>query len=576
MVGQIRLRPEDRRKKLKALLTKKPLIRVIEVHDGISSAVVSTLFIDPPNGGEAIGFDALWASSLTESAAKGLPDIELIGLDSRLTTIEQILRSSNKPVIVDGDTGRDLDSLEYFLTKLETLGASAIVIEDKTFPKRNSLDADCIQNLEDPEMFARKIKFGKECLLSEDFLIFARLESIIAGGTIEEALSRAKVYLKAGADGILIHSRDKTPSNVQKFAAGYNTLCKELGFRKPLICIPTTYDTIRESELKANGFNVVIYANHPMRASIKSMEDVCKLILMNERAFETAPYLTSVSKIFDIVGFSKIRQRDVEQSRIKAIIPAAGTPKENIVENMPIAMLDINGKCILQRQFDVLSKLGITDVVVVRDYSKEKFNVNRVKYLDISRAKRGSLYSLLAAKEEMQDGFILIFSDIIFDESVISNLLRSIGDITIVVDASYPIHKHEIDKELDLVICRQKSEFYRQPTSTFSNDVSFMGKKIKKDIATHEFIGIAKFSAEGAQNLIRVSEDCINNHKGKFHENESILEASIVDVLQEMIDRGFQVKCLETNKGWMEIHSKSDYEIAKKILSDSASTLAHL
>jgi phosphoenolpyruvate phosphomutase len=567
MVCQIRLRPEDRRKKLKALLTKKPLIRVIEVHDGISSAVGSNLSIDT-NGGEALEFDALWASSLTESAAKGLPDIELIGLDSRLTTIEQILCSSDKPVIVDGDTGRDLDSFEYFLTRLETLGVSAIVVEDKTFPKRNSLDADCIQNLEDPELFARKIKFGKACLLSEDFLIFARLESIIAGGTVEEALSRAKIYLKAGADGILIHSRDKNPSNVLKFSAGYSALCEELGFRKPLICIPTTYDTIRENELKDNGFNVVIYANHPMRASVKSMEEVCKLILINQRAFETAPYMAPVSKLFDMVGFSKIRQRDIEQSLIKAIIPAAGKPKEAIAENTPIAMLDINGKTILQRQFDVLSKLGITDVVVVRGYSKEKFNINRVKYLDITEPERGSLYSLLAAKEAMQDGFILIFSDIIFDESVISNLLRSTGDITVVVDASYPIHKHEIDKELDLVICRRESEFYRQPLSTSSGDVTFMGKKIKKDIATHEFIGIAKFSAEGAQNLIRVYEDCIKNHKGKFHENASIMEASIVDLLQEMIDRGFQVKCMETNKGWIEVHNKSDYETAKKIFSD--------
>ena len=256
----------------------------------------------------------------------------------------------------------------------------------------------------------------------------------------------------------------------------------------------------------------------------------------------------------------------IEQSRAKVIIPAAGEPKEEIVKGMPTAMLDINGKSVLQRQLDMFRRSRIADVVVIRGYEKEKINVNQVKYYDVDDYKRGSLFSLLAAKEEMKNGFILVFSDIIFDQSLIENLLRSREDITIIVDASYPFHKHEIDKELDLIVSKQKDRFHRELFLTIGKEVSFVGKKIKKDIATHEFIGVARFSAYGAQNLIRIYEDCAKNHEGRFHESESFNKASIVDMLQEMISRGFKVHYIETNKGWLEIHNKKDCEMAKRMI----------
>lgn len=567
-----KIKPEVRCKRLKELLTKKRLIRAIEAHSGISALIANNtrIEINIKGGSEILEFDALWASSFTDSASKGLPDIEIVSLDSRLDTIEQIMSVTDKPVIVDGDTGRDPNSFEYFITKLERLGASAIIIEDKTFPKRNSLDPDAIQNLEDPDIFANKIRIGKDALLSDDFMIFARIESIIAGCSIDEALSRAKRYLQVGADGILIHSREKNPVNVLKFAIEYDKLCEKLGFRRPLICIPTTYNSIVEDELEKYGFNIVIHANHPLRASVKSMEEVCKMILLNRRCFETEPYCAPVSKIFDLVGFSEIKRRDdkslIEQSKAKVIIPAAGKPKEKIVKDLPIAMLDVNGKSIMQRQLDVLKRCLITNVVIIRGYQKEKFDIGHVKHYDIGDYERGSLYTLFAAKGEMRNGFIVIFSDILFDDSIINNLLRSNEDITIVVDASYSLHRHEIDKELDLIIGKQKKIHYRDLFLTAGKEVLFIGKKIKKDIATHEFIGIIKFSAYGAQNLIRIYEDCLKNHRGKFHESGSFKKASIVDMLQEMIDRGFKVNYIEINKGWIEIHNKNDYQTAKKMI----------
>jgi len=572
MFIQSKITPEDRRRKLRELLRKKKLIRAVEAHNGISALIANNTKIemDEDSRNKILEFDALWASGFTDSASKGLPDIEIVSLDSRLDTIRQIVNVTDMPLIVDGDTGRNVNSFEYFLTRLERLGVSAIIIEDKTFPKRNSLDSDSIQNLEDPNVFAGKIRAGKKALLSEDSMIFARIESVIAGCGINDALLRAEKYLHADADGILIHSRESNPTNVLRFAEEYNKLCEKLGFRKPLICIPTTYNMITENELKKYGFNIVIYANHLLRSSVKAMEDVCKMILLSGRGFETEPYCASVDEIFDIVGFTSIRQRDIqalmERSKARVIIPAAGEPKEEIVSDVPTAMLDLNGKSVLQRQLDVLKRCGIADVVVARGYKKKRFNVASAKYYDVDDFRRGSLFSLLAAKEEMENGFIMIFSDIIFDESIINNLLRSRWDITIVADASYPFHRHEMDKELDLIIGKQKSRYYREPSLTTEKEVSFIGKKIKKDIATHEFIGIAKFSAYGAQNLIRVYEDCAAKHKGRFHGSESFGKASIVDMLQEMIDRGFEVNFIETNKGWMEIHNKKDYETAKKMV----------
>jgi len=572
MFRQIKIKPEERLKKLKEILNRKKLIRVIEAHNGISALVASNSGIEVSNNWERkkLEFDALWASSFTDSTSKGFPDIEIVSLDSRIDTIEQIINVSDKPIIFDGDTGRDIDSFLYFVSNLERLGVSAIVIEDKTFPKRNSLDPDAVQNLEDPNIFADKIRMGKKSLLSQDFMIFARVESLISGYGVDDAIDRAEKYLKAGADGILIHSREKKPYKILKFAKEYKKLCEKIGFRKPLLCIPTTYNTVTEKELEKYGFNIVIYANHLLRASVKAMEDICKTILLNGRSFEAEPYCAPVDEIFDLVGFTTIKRRDlkyiIERSKAKVIIPAAGKPKEEIVKDMPVAMLDVNGKSILQMQLDVLKRCRITDVVVIRGYQKEKFSIKSVKYYDVDDYERGSLYSLFTAKEEMKNGFVLIFSDIIFDESIINNLLRSRWDITLVADASFPFHRHEIDKELDLIIGKQRNHYYREPFITAEKEVTFIGKKIKKDIATHEFIGIAKFSARGAQNLIEVYEDCAKRHKGRFHESESFERASIVDMLQEMIDRGFKIHYIETNKGWMEIHNKRDYEIAKKMI----------
>ena len=303
--GKGKITPEVRRGLLKKIFLEKGFARVMEAHNGISAITASNAVYS-----NKTIFDALWISSLTESASKGQPDIEILGLDSRLDSVRQILEVTNKPVIIDGDTGGDPNAFEYFIRRAENLGASAVVIEDKIYPKRNSLDLESVHVQEKPEIFANKIIRGKKALLTDEFMIIARIESFIAKKGLDDAIDRTKVYLEAGVDGILIHSNSKMPDEVISFAGKYKELSHAMGLDKPLICVPTTYNSVKESELRKAGFKMVIHANHALRASIKAMQNVYRVILENERSLEAEQFCSSVGEIFDLVGFSDIKNKD--------------------------------------------------------------------------------------------------------------------------------------------------------------------------------------------------------------------------------------------------------------------------
>ncbi|MCK4429435.1 MAG: phosphoenolpyruvate mutase, partial [Candidatus Aenigmarchaeota archaeon] len=534
---------EKRRKKLKQLLKSKGFVRILEAHNGITAIIVNDAEIEINN--KKREFDGIWESSLTDSASKGYPDIDIIGFESRCENLRQILDSSAKPVIFDGDTGGEASNFEYMVRRLENLGVSAVIIEDKTFPKRNSLSAGSIQTQENLDIFSTKIKRGREVLMDKEFMIIARIESLISGAGMKDALRRAKKYLQAGVDGIMIHSKNKTPEEVLEFAQKYNELCKELKFRKPLVCVPTTYNTITEQELRDKGFNIVIYANQLLRASYKSMKEVARTILLNQRSFETDPLCCEVKELFDKVGFSDIKKKDqlYSVSETKVIIPAAGEDNEFI--DIPKAMLEIKGKSILQRQVDVLNKTGLRDIAVIRGYQKDKFNVSGVKYIDNKNYSISSiLYSLFCAEEEMKKGFIYINSDILFNEKIIKRILDSDEDIILVADNSYEHHKHNIEKELDLVLTKYPRSKERRVLEYKDNKIIRIGKKINKEMANYEFIGVGRFSEYGAEILKKVYYDCKVKGKGRFHESDNFNQASFTDIIQEIIDRGFKVSIL--------------------------------
>ncbi len=289
--------PADRLIQLQRLLNAKNTIRALEAHNGLSALIVENTQLKDSKG-HIQQFDAIWVSSLTDSIAKGKPDTELVDRTSRIATVNEILEVTTKPLIVDGDTGGHIEHFTHTMRTLERLGVSAIVIEDKNGLKRNSLhDNPEDHKQEEPEVFASKIKAGIEARVHDQFMIIARIESFILGKSHSDAIKRAQTYLNAGASGIMIHSKDKTGSDVKKFAMAYN----KIENRKPLIMIPTSYNKITETELSDWGANIIIYANHLLRAAYPAMEHTAQSILESQRAFETESSSIPIDEFLKLV-----------------------------------------------------------------------------------------------------------------------------------------------------------------------------------------------------------------------------------------------------------------------------------
>jgi len=285
-ITQNGITPYVRMKLLRRMLSAKPLIRILEAHNGLTGLIVEKTSINKK--GEIIEFDGIWESSLTDSTSKGKPDTELIDFTSRFSTIEEILEVTTKPIIVDGDTGGKIDHFKFRVKTLERLGVSAIIIEDKIGDKRNSLFGTDVKQTQDTiENFSRKIKEGKKSQVTSDFMIIARVESLILKNGMNDALKRAQSYINAGADGIMIHSKEKDGKEIEEFCKKYHDLDKPA----PLVAVPTTFSHMHEEKLSSMGVNVIIYANHLIRSAYPAMTKVAKSILENGRAKEASDNL---------------------------------------------------------------------------------------------------------------------------------------------------------------------------------------------------------------------------------------------------------------------------------------------
>jgi len=288
--------PEIRMKRLRRLLEAKDIVRIMEAHSGLTGLIVEHTKVKQE--GKNKEFDGIWISSLTDSTVKGKPDIEFVDLTSRLNTIHQILEVTTKPLIVDGDTGGIVEHFPYIVKTLERLGVSAIIIEDKIGLKKNSLfGTDVEQNQDSIENFCKKISAGKKSQVTNDFMIIARIESLILGKGMEDAINRAKEYIKAGADAIMIHSKEKEPDEILEFCKRYKTFEQKV----PLVAVPTTYHKITEKELSDNGVNIVIYANHLLRSAYPAMVKTAESILLNERATESEEYCMPIKDILNLI-----------------------------------------------------------------------------------------------------------------------------------------------------------------------------------------------------------------------------------------------------------------------------------
>ncbi len=291
--------PDNRRAALRKALALKPYLRVIEASNGLAGLVVENARYEDESTGEVRTFDGMWVSSLCDSTFKGKPDIELVDFTSRLATIQEIMDVTTRPIILDGDTGGKVEHFVYNVKTLERVGVSAIIIEDKTGLKQNSLfGTDRPQVMEDPHVFAEKIAAGKRAQRTRDFMIFARIESLIAGLGVDDALMRADIYLgEGGADGIMIHSKDKSGTDILAFLARFREKWPDV----PVILVPTTYNHLTERELAEAGASIIIHANHLLRASYMAMRDVAGTILEHGRSLEADSMCLPIKDVLAIV-----------------------------------------------------------------------------------------------------------------------------------------------------------------------------------------------------------------------------------------------------------------------------------
>lgn len=288
--------PDVRLKSLQRLLESKSLVRLLEVHNGLTGLIIENLSENV--GDDRREFDGMWASSLTDATARGKPDIEAVGVASRIATLNDILEVTTKPVIYDGDTGGLPEHFVFTVKTLERLGVSAVIIEDKTGLKMNSLLGTDVEQTQDSiDSFCHKIHLGKQACATRNFMIIARIESLILGKGQADAVARARAYIDAGADGIMIHSRQKTPSEIFDFCREYNRLSE----RRPLVVVPSTFSGTSEDELVDNGINIVIYANQLLRSAYPAMLETARLILQNRRALEAEPRMMPVKDILSLI-----------------------------------------------------------------------------------------------------------------------------------------------------------------------------------------------------------------------------------------------------------------------------------
>jgi phosphoenolpyruvate phosphomutase len=549
-------------KRLRELFKGAGIVRIMGAHDALGAKLV-----------EKAGFDGVWASGLEISTAHAVPDANILTMSEFLDASESMADAVHIPVVSDCDTGfGNSNNVIRMVGKYEAAGVAAVCIEDKLFPKVNSF-VPGRQELAPIAEFVGKIMAAKNAQRSPEFMVIARVEALIAGWTQEEAIRRAHAYQEAGADAILIHSKSKTPQQIMDFIKAWD-------FSAPLVLVPTTYPSVTAQQWQNLGVKMVIYANHGMRASINAMLQTYEEILRSGSTAASEEKIAPMSLVFDLQGFPQFKRDEAIYvrtgvKRTRAIIPAAGDhldeySMKQIASDIPMAMLDLNGKPLLQRQVESLNVSGVRDVTVVGGYKHEKIQLDGIKLaVNPDWKETGEAESIFRGDSDY-DGFTLVvYSDILFDSEVVGKLLKTDADITLLVDRSYSSKNYGASRRIDLVkVANPRPDSRRALNIGAVNQVRRIGKNLPPDEANCEFAGLALFSTKGFALLRQVYEaESGSSAGGYFHEAKSKRSASLTDLVQELIDQGYEVDCVEVSSGWMEVHSFDNYRLACQMVS---------
>lgn len=530
----------------------KSILRIMGAHNGLGAKLI-----------EKYKFDGVWASGLEVSTSYALPDANILTMTENLQAAAMMNDATSLPVICDCDTGYgNASNVSHMVKKYEAQGIAAVVIEDKLFPKVNSFIPGR-QELAQVEEFMGKIEAAKHAQKHPDFMVFARIEALIAGWGMEEALKRAYAYAEAGADGLVIHSKGTTPDEIYDFV-------KKFKGSLPIVVIPTTFYKVTADELARHGIRMVIYANQGLRASMKAMEETFKAI---QEAGSTEPVeekIASMKQVFEVQGMMRLKDEEekyVRKEVIQAVIPAAGDHRfqsdlNAVLKDRPICMLEIGGKNLVDRQMDTLRSAGVQDILVVGGYSAQQIKLDGAT-LKVNKdyEANGAAHSLMLADDWIHTKFVMVYSDIIFDRHIVERLLESPHDITLVIDRAYRSLPPR-DKRLDLVIAEESKDVAaRKLGQAYFKPIQKIGRKLEKQNANYEFIGMAFIREHGFEKLRDAWKTVSAKFKGKpFYESASVEKADFNDLIQYLIDQGQPVHGLEIEHGWSEIHSVEDFD----------------
>ncbi|KAF0116783.1 MAG: phosphoenolpyruvate phosphomutase [Rhodospirillaceae bacterium] len=530
--------------RFRELLTAPTLGFLMEAHNGLSARVV-----------EDAGFAGLWASGLSISAALGVRDRNEASWTQVLEVLEFMSDATTIPMLVDGDTGYgDFNTFRRLVKKLGQRQVAAVCIEDKLFPKTNSF-LDGNQTLADIDEFCGKIKAGKDSQTDPDFSIIARIEALIAGHGMEEALKRAEAYHAAGADGILIHSKKSSAEEILHFAAAW-------GNRAPLVIVPTMYYLTPTDCYRQAGIALCIWANHNLRAALAAMREVSGRIFREQNLAGVEDYIASVSDVFDIAGEAELsaaekRYRPGQRRTVRAVVLAAsrGSQLAALTVDRPKCMLDVRGEPLLKRLVRSLTGAGIRGVTVVTGYRPEAVTLPDIdKITNTAHATTGEVASLACAGHTLDGECVVSYGDILFRDYILSALLNAAGDIVLAVDSGTP--EGEIKRSPDLVRCTLP------PSRDYLDDrpveLQFISSTLARDHACGEWIGLARLSEKGAA-LVRTE-------LAAMEADGTLATASLPELFNRLVAKGHPPRIVYITGHWLDVNDAFGLARARNFL----------
>lgn len=535
------MRPVTKAGQFKKMLSAPGLEFLMEAHNGLSARIV-----------EEAGFRGIWASGLSISASLGVRDTNEASWTQVLEVVEFMSDATAIPILLDGDTGfGNFNNVRRLVKKLEQRGIAAVCIEDKLFPKTNSfIHGDC-QPLADMEEFCGKIKAVKDAQADPEFCLVARLEAFIAGWGLDEMLRRAEAYQAAGADALLIHSKQSTPDQILDFAQAWGNRC-------PLLIVPTMYYSTPTEVFEQAGIRMIIWANHNVRAAISAMQQTSRAIFQERSLRNVEDRIVPVKEVFRLQNAAELiaaeeRYLPKAQSAARAIILAASQGSElgDLTHTRPKAMVPVNGQPLLHRLVAQFRGEQIKEVVVVRGFARQEVNAPGARFIDNEDfAGTGELLSLSKAAALLEGSTVISFGDILFRKYILRNLLLDTGDITIVVDGAWQ-QRAQPRNFADYI---HASHPYTLQYGEEEAELRDMGAHLKPERVHGEWIGLVKTSAQGSQKLQAALLELSTRPDFK--------KLRFDDLFRHLLAAGQTIRVLYITGHWLDVDNLEDLSAA--------------